>query len=275
MADPRDRAKTPCFSAALVLVLYEKGEKAPAEGRRESGEREKEGDEGSRAYRYTRDTASRLCIVSCDTFVVVVVSTGSRLLLLQPTLSRSSSSFPFSSFAPRDAHSRAISLPVSMSFTPFSNLAFPSIVLPPSFFHGVHHRRDAIGPTLFVPFVLPASSSSSSSFSSLLFPSLLFAATLAPPPAAALSLFRLLSFTTSMPSLRFSTRRSSFVSRHILARSRVSRSASSSPLCPFFSITAVRVLVARCSVPRSHQPHRPRRASGVVDPTPDFGSLNS
>lgn len=87
--------------------------------------------------------------MSCDTFVVVVVSTGSRLLLLQPTLSRSSPSFPFSSFAPRDAHPRAISLPVSMSFTPFSNLAFPSIVLPPSFFHGVHHRRDAIGPTLF------------------------------------------------------------------------------------------------------------------------------
>lgn len=169
MADPRDRAKTPCFSAALVLVLYEKGEKAPVEGRRGSGEREKEGDEGSRAYRYTRDTASRLCIVSCDTFVVVVVSTGSRLLLLQPTLSRSSPSFPFSSFAPRDAHPRAISLPVSMSFTPFSNLAFPSIVLPPSFFHGVHHRRDAIGPTLFAPFVLPASSSSSSSFSSLRF----------------------------------------------------------------------------------------------------------
>ena len=47
MADPRDRAKTPCFSAALVPVLYEKGEKAPArrEERGYHGEREKGGGE--------------------------------------------------------------------------------------------------------------------------------------------------------------------------------------------------------------------------------------
>lgn len=113
--------------------------------------------------------------MSCDTFVVVVVSTGSRLLL-QPTL------FPLSAFPL--SHSPVASLFTPPAFTPFSNLSLSSRLPParpsssslsllslsnglrPSFFHGVHHRRAAIGPTLFTPFLF---SPFATSMTSLLF----------------------------------------------------------------------------------------------------------
>ena len=152
--------------------------------------------------------------------------------------------------------------------------AFLSIALPPSFFHGVHHRRDAIGPTLFVPF-LALPSFSLSPFSSLLFPCnpLLF------PPfpslSLSLSLSLVLSFATSMPLSSFST--PSVLLR--FARRARSPSRVSAVLRPPLSFCFSR-LPACLGCPRrtvfgaaprssSHQPHRPRRARAASsNPTP-------